>query len=310
MKLRMVPKDVFTVMSLNGEFKYRWLGDNVLSLIGLGTSYLLEFFEYYGDTISKYYHQFVKDTEFADDRFDFFISQERRHAAAHKKLNLFIAKNYLPPYREKYHPRVYDFMYPTYKKCVEPIIEGIVKDQKKGLTLHSPSFKKALKSIAIFETEVCMAAFSFFDNVMEKGKLDVMMNISDNLGVLYLLGYHYVEEIEHCHVSIETYERMYGETLWTKEEINNYISNSSGFNNIIIDSTLFVARQLNVDLSIDNLNRRLPKKVNFVAPGFDAKTSNIGAKIKHLIAQWDNEWEPRILKKIRETISINNKISQ
>ncbi|SFN60310.1 hypothetical protein SAMN05216516_111105 [Izhakiella capsodis] len=97
MKLRMVPKEVFDVMSLDKNFKYKWIGDNVFSLIGLGTSYFLEFFEFYGDAISKYYDRFVKDTSYGDNRFSTFISQERRHAAAHKKLNLFIAKNVLPP---------------------------------------------------------------------------------------------------------------------------------------------------------------------------------------------------------------------
>lgn len=303
MKLRMVPKEVFDVMSLDKDFKYKWIGDNVFSLIGLGTSYLLEFFEFYGDTISKYYDRFVKDTSYEDNRFSKFIAQERRHAAAHKKLNLFIAKNSLPPTREKYHPRVYDFMYTTYKSFVEPIVQGIEKDEKNGLTLDSPFFKEALKSIAIFETEVCMAAFSFFENVMDNGKIDYMLNISENLGVLYLLGYHYAEEIEHCHVSIETFENIYGEKLWTKEFIAEHIRKTDSFNEKIINATFFVSREFSIDISLQQINARLPKRTGFVKPGFDAKSSHHGNKIKYLVDKWDNEWEPKLLEKIRSRLT-------
>ncbi|SFN60328.1 hypothetical protein SAMN05216516_111106 [Izhakiella capsodis] len=62
-------------------------------------------------------------------------------------------------------------MFTTYKSFVKPIVQGIEKDEGNGLTLDSPFFKEALKSIAAFETEVCMAAFSFFENVMDNGKL-------------------------------------------------------------------------------------------------------------------------------------------
>lgn len=303
MKLRVVPPAVFDIMSLNEKFKYKWIGDNAFSLIGLGTSYLLEFFEFYGDTISKYYDRFVKDTSYEDKRFHMFISQERRHAAAHKKLNLFVAKNSLPPTREKYHPRVYDFMYTTYKSFVEPIVHGIEKDEANGLTIDSPSFKEALKSIAIFETEVCLAAFSFFDNVMDKGKLDFMMDITENPGILYLLGYHYAEEIEHCHVSIETYEKIYGEKLWTEESIAEYIKKSADFNNNIINATFFVSRELGVDISLQQILSRLPERVGSIKPGFDAKSSHAGNKIEYLVDKWDSEWEPALLRNIKNKLA-------
>lgn len=305
MKFRMVPKEIYDVMSLNEKFKYNWLGDNAFSLIGLGTSYLLEFFEFYGDTISKYYSRFVKNTEFEDERFNTFISQERRHAAAHKKLNLFMAKSSPLPSREKYHPRVYDFMYTTYKSFVEPIVQGIEKDEARGITIESRFFKEALKSIAVFETEVCMAAFSFFDNVMDKGKIDFIINNTENLGVLYLLGYHYAEEIEHCHVSIETYEKIYGETLWTEEELSKYFNKSDDFNKNIINATFFVSRELGVDISFQQIMSRLPNRSGFVKPGFDAKSSHIGKKIKYLVEKWDYEWEPKLLENIKNKITMS-----
>lgn len=307
MKFRMVPKEVYDVMSLDDKFKYRWIGDDAFSLIGLGTSYLLEFFEFYGDTISKYYDRFVKGTEFEDERFNIFISQERRHAAAHKKLNLFIAKNTLPPSREKYHPRVYDFLYTTYKTFVEPIVQGIEQDEAKGITLESPFFKQALKTIAIFETEVCMAAFSFFDNIMDKGKIDFTMRITENPGILYLLGYHYAEEIEHCHVSIEAYERIYGEKLWTEEELMNYETNSDDFYSKIINATFFVSKELGIDISLQQIMSRLPNRSAFVKPGFDGKSSHTGKKISYLVDKWDSEWEPLLLKSIQDTLAAAQK---
>jgi predicted metal-dependent hydrolase len=302
MKLRMVPKEVFEVMDLNGQFNYHWSPDAVFSLVGLGTSYLLEFFEFYGDAISKYYDRFVKNTAFEDDRFHTFISQERRHAAAHKMLNLFMTKKYLPPAREKYHPRVYDFMYPTYKEFVEPIIAGIEEDAAKGMTLDSPHFREALKSIAIFETEVCMAAFSFFENLFDKGKITHIINQSQNLGVLYLFGYHYAEEMEHCHVSIETYETIYGEKLWTQKEVDNYLNNADILTRRIINATLFVARELGAEVSVRQIAFRLPAKNRMVAVGFNANDPQINSRIHYFVEKWDSEWEPLLRAKIHEEI--------
>lgn len=82
MKLRTVPKEVFEMMSLDKNFSYRWINDDAFSLIGLGTSYLLEFFEYYGEKISKYYDRFVKGTEFEDDRFTFYFTGKKTRRSA------------------------------------------------------------------------------------------------------------------------------------------------------------------------------------------------------------------------------------
>jgi len=308
MKHRMVPKEVFEVMDLNGRFNYQWSPDTVFSLVGLGTSYLLEFFEFYGDAVSKYYDRFVKNTPFEDHRFHTFIGQERRHAAAHKMLNLFITKNYLPPAREKYHPRVYDFMYLTYKEFVEPVMAGLEQDAAKGMTIDSPHFRQALKSIAIFESEVCMAAFSFFENLFDKSKIDHIIKHSGNPGVLYLFGYHYAEEMEHCHVSIETYENIYGEKLWTPEEIDNYQNNGDILSQRIINATLFVARELGVELSARQIAFRLPSKKRMVSVGFNASDPRIKSKIDYFVDKWDSEWEPLLLKKIHEEIKQRREI--
>lgn len=314
LKLRSVPKDVFTMMGLNENFNYNWTSDPVSSLIGLGTSYLLEFFEFYGDSISKYYNRFVKDTEFEDERYPQFISQERRHAAAHKNLNLFMAKNYLPPSREKHHPRVYDFLYPTYKDFVEPIIEGIATDEEAGLTLKSPHFQEAIKSIGIFESEVCMAGISFYDNLIDNGRLEYMMKLSDNIGVLYLLGYHYAEEMEHCSVSIETYEAMYKEKLWTKERVEKYLDDSDMLSKRIVTATLFVAKMLNVDITVKQITdrmsyqRRMQNRKSPIKEGFNATEPEILKKREYFVQKWDNEWEPMLLEKIRQHINENSAV--
>lgn len=302
LKLRTVPKEVFTVMSLNENFKHLWVPDNVLSLVGLGTSYLLEFFEFYGEKISVYYDKFIKNTEYDDERFPVFISQEKRHAAAHKNLNVFIAKNYSQPSKEKYHPRVYDFMYVAYKEFVEPIVAGIEKDEQAGKTIDSLSFKEALKTVAIFETQVCMASFSFYENVLANGKLEYMMDASENLGVLYLLAYHYAEEMEHCSVSIEAYETIYKEQLWSKEQLKQYDKEVDLLLHRITVATLYVARMLNIDVTVEQIQSRLPNYRGLVSEGFNAKEPKVAEKISNFVQSWDNKWEPMLLAKIKETI--------
>jgi hypothetical protein len=302
MKLRKVPNEVFSMMDLNAKFNYRWMPDTTFSLMGLGISYLLEFFEFYGDAISKYYDRFIKNTPYEDSRFHDFISQERRHAAAHKRLNMFMAKNHLPPTREKYHPRVYDFMYMTYKTFVEPNIQGIEADEKDGKTLDGDSFREALKTLAVFETEVCMAAFSFFDNLFDKGKIEHIASLSENLAVLYLLGYHYAEEMEHCHVSIETYEIIYGETLWNEKSIEQYSGNNDILSHRIINATLFVAREMGVEITVKQIISRLPDRKRSIRPGFNAKSAREKSKIDYLVNKWDLEWEPLLLSKIKQQL--------
>lgn len=285
-------------MGMDGGFRYRWANDRVISLIGLGNSFLLEFFEYYGDSLSRRYAEIVQGTSFEDDRFETFISQERRHAAAHKKLNLFITRAMRPPTREKYHPRVYDFMYPTYKSFVEPIMSGIERDQAAGIGLSSPSFIEALKSIAIFETEVHAVALSFFSGLFDRNRLDAIMDLSDNLGILYLLGYHYVEEIEHCHVSIETYETISGRPLWTEQEIQAYENTAHNLHERVMNATLFAARELAVEVTYEELQARLSPRRNLVKPGFTAREAENSDRINYLIDKWDTEWEPALLARI------------
>lgn len=302
LKLRTVPKEVFMVMNLNENFNHLWIPDNVFSLIGLGTSYLLEFFEFYGEKVSVFYDRFVKNTEFEDERFPIFISQEKRHASAHKNLNIFMTKNYSRPSKERYHPRVYDFMYVTYKEFVEPNIAGIEKDEQAGKTIDSSFFKEALKTIAIFETEVCMASFSFYENLIANGKLEYMMELSENLGVLYLLAYHYAEEMEHCSVSIETYEKIYKEQLWTKEQIKQYEKEADILSRRVTVATLYVAKMLNIDVTVKQIQSRLPNYSALVSEGFNAKAPEVVEKISNFVKRWDNEWEPMLLAKIKETI--------
>lgn len=307
LKLRVVPKEVFTVMNLDDTFRHLWVPDNVLSLIGLGTSYLLEFFEFYGQRISTFYDRYVKDTEFEDDRFNAFISQEKRHAAAHKQLNAFIAKNRTPPSREKYHPRVYDFMYVTYKEFAEPIISGLIRDEAAGKTLDSPHFKEALKHIAIFETEVCMASFSFFDNLIDKGRLEYMMELSENLGVLYLLGYHYCEEMEHCHISIAAYEKIFKEQLWSKEQVREYARDADILSHRVMVATLMVGQMLGVDVTVRQIQSMLPDYKALATEGFNARSPEVWEKTRYLVKRWDEEWEPMLLARIREQVSASGK---
>lgn len=238
-----------------------------------------------------------------------FVDQEKRHAAAHRKLNNFITKGITPPGREKFHPRVYDFMYGAYKEFVEPIMSGIEKEKAAGITATGKFFKEAVRSIAIFESQVCMTGFAFFDNLFDNGRFDMIANMSGNLGVLYLLGYHYAEEMEHCCVSIEAYEKIYEEKLWTEELIDKHINNSDMLSRQIVLSTLHVARMLNQDISIEQIansigiqyRHQVAKK--YIVEGFNAREPEILARRQALVNRWDQEWEPKLLEKIRQKIS-------
>ena len=68
LKLRAVPQEVYGVMELNENFNFQWNPDPVSSLIGLGTSYVLEFFEFYGERIGDYYDEFIPESPQKDAR--------------------------------------------------------------------------------------------------------------------------------------------------------------------------------------------------------------------------------------------------
>ncbi|MGF6191707.1 hypothetical protein [Serratia sp. 2723] len=312
MQFRTVPSEVYSVMELNENFNYLWNPDPVSSLVGLGSSYVLEFFEFYGQKIGDYYDEFIDDPVQKDERFHVFVDQEKRHAAAHRKLNNFITKDRVAPAREKYHPRVYDFMYGLYKEFAEPILAGIEQDKAVGKKADGQFFKESIRSIGLFESELCMTGFSFFDNLFDNGRFDIISNMSGNLGVLYLLGYHYAEEMEHCSISIEAFETIYQETLWTKELVDSNINNTNN-NSLtarrIITATLHVARMLGHDITIkqitDSIGVQYKSQVSkkYIKEGFNAREPEVLAKREYLVNRWDNEWEPKLLEKIKQKIN-------
>ncbi|MFI8416564.1 hypothetical protein ACQKDS_08930 [Serratia sp. NPDC078593] len=310
MQYRAVPSEVYRVMELNENFNYLWNPDPISSLVGLGSSYVLEFFEFYGQGIGDYYEEFIQSTELNDERFPVFLDQEKRHAAAHRKLNNFITKGITPPAREKYHPRVYDFMYGIYKGFAEPILAGIEQEKAAGKRADGPSFKEAVRSVAIFESEVCMTGFAFFDNLFDNDRFDMVSNMSGNLGVLYLLGYHYAEEMEHCCVSIEAFETIYEEKLWTKALIDQHVNNSDMLSKQVVLATLHVARMLRKDITIKQITDSIAVQYRgqvakkYIQEGFNAREPEVLAKREYLVNRWDTEWEPKLLEKIKQKISM------
>lgn len=310
MKYRVVPNEVYSMMELNENFNYLWNPDPISSLIGLGGSYVLEFVEYYGEKIGDYYDEFVQNSDLKDERFPIFVSQEKRHAAAHRRLNNFITKGIASPVREKYHPRVFDFMYGLYKELAEPVLAGIEQDKLAGKKADGQFFKEAVRSIAIFESEVCMTGMTFFDNLFDNGRFESISNMSGNLGVLYLLGYHYAEEMEHCAISIEAFEKIYNETLWSADTIESYTKNTSPSSRQVVQATLHVARMLGQDISIKQITdsvgvqhrAQLVKK--YIKEGFTAREPELLEKRKYFVSRWDNEWEPKLLAKIKQKIAM------
>ncbi|MBV4411281.1 metal-dependent hydrolase [Enterobacteriaceae bacterium YMB-R22] len=309
MQFRVVPKEVYDAMELNENFSYLWNPDPVSSLVGLGSSYVLEFFEFYGEKIGDYYDEFIKDPVLKDERFGVFVDQEKRHAAAHRKLNNFITKGISPPSREKYHPRVYDFMYGAYKEFAEPIIAGIEKDKAAGIKSEGAFFKEAVRSVAIFESEVCMTGFAFFENLFDNGRFELISNMSGNPSVLYLLGYHYAEEMEHCCVSIEAFETIYNETLWTTELIEKHINNSDLLSRQVVLATLHVAKMLGQEITVKQITEsigfqhRITEGKKYIIEGFNAREDEVLKKREYFVTKWDNEWGPKLHEKIKDKLA-------
>lgn len=312
MKFRAVPKEVYDIMGLDESFNYLWNPDPVSSLIGLGSSFVLEFFEFYGEKIGDYYDDYIKDPKLKDERFAVFVGQERRHAAAHRKLNNFITKTLQPPVREKFHPRVYAFMDEAYRSFAEPIIAGIERDKASGKTQESLYFKEAVQSIAIFESEVCMTGFAFFENLFDNGRFDFVSNMSGNLGVVYLLAYHYAEEMEHCCVSIEAFETVYNEKLWTQERVERHINQMDFLANQVVKTTQKIAVMLNQTVTPEQIinsiafQARIKAAKKYITEGFTAREPEVLQKREYFISRWDNEWEPRLLEKINKKIHEND----
>lgn len=297
MHIRKVPENVFSAMSLNNDFNYLWNPQISSSILGLGYSYYFEFIEYFAERINRAYSGLILDKRLASDN-DTFMKQEWQHALAHKPLNEFIA-SVIPPNKEKYHNNIYDFMYINYKLYYEPILKDVLSNDQ--ITLEHASLKRGIKEVAIFESKTCVSSFVFFEQLFDGGNIKRILNLSENLGILYLLAYHFVEEMEHSYVALDLYEELYHERLWDKSLVESEITNQSISNNHAVQYGLYAAKLLGINISVKDIEcssyykYTVERQRYFINENFHPNLPALSEKREYFINQWDSIWEPMVL---------------
>ncbi|WP_193323283.1 metal-dependent hydrolase [Erwinia endophytica] len=305
MHIRKIPENVFSAMNINDGFNYLWNPQISSSILGLGYSYYFEFIEYFAERINRIYSGLILDKNLVSDN-DIFMKQEWQHALAHKPLNEFIA-SVSPPSKEKYHGNVYDFMYINYKLYYEPILHDILSNDL--ITLDNASLKHGIKEVAIFESKTCVSSFVFFEQLFDGGNIKRILSLSNNLGILYLLAYHFVEEMEHSYVALDLYEELYHEKLWDKSLVESEITNQSIENNQAVQYGLYAAKLLGVNISVKDIECSsyykftIERQKYFINENFHPRLPSVSEKREYYINQWDDIWEPMVLDAINTKVA-------
>lgn len=278
-------------------FNYAWSLERSTSLLGLGYSFYVEFIEIFYTGIRAAALKLIKDPAVARAEKDYY-TQEMRHAHQHRKLNKKLHTGVV--YRERYHPQVYDFLYPIYKDKYEPMLEGIQKvDSPQGK--ENASLKQALFDVAVFESKTCVSSFVFFEQLFDNGIIDYTIRNSQNLGVLYLLGYHFIEEIEHCSIAVDVYQSIYDEILWGKQELIN-IRDLDDEEAII--ATYSISKKIGEDISRGQIEASafyrgiMANRRELIQEGFHPDNPDVRERRAYLVSKWDKEWEPKLLRAI------------
>lgn len=305
MHIRKIPENVFSAMNVNDDFNYLWNPQISSSILGLGYSYYFEFIEYFAERINRIYSGLILDKELANNN-DIFMKQEWQHALAHKPLNEFLA-SCSPPSKEKYHGNVYDFMYINYKLYYEPILHDILSNDL--ITLDNASLKRGIKEVAIFESKTCVSSFVFFEQLFDGGNIKRILSLSNNLGLLYLLAYHFVEEMEHSYVALDLYEGLYHEKLWGNSLVESEITNQCIENNQAVQYGLYAAKLLGVDISVKDIESSsyykftVERQKYFIKENFHPRLPSVSEKREYYINQWDNIWEPMVLDAVNTKVA-------
>ncbi len=283
-------------MSESG-FNYSWSLERSTSLLGLGYSFYVEFIELFYTGVRTAALKLLTDPAVVRAEKDYY-TQEMRHANQHRQLNRILHTGTV--YRERYHPRVYEFLYPIYKDKYEPMLEGIHKEN--GLPGKENIFlKQALLDVAVFESKTCVSSFVFFEQLFDNGILDYTIRNSQNLGVLYLLGYHFIEEIEHCSIAVDVYQSIYDEIVWSQERLVN--TRDLDDEEAII-ATYSIAKKIGEDISRTDIEASafysgiMTNRRELIQEGFHPNDADVKKRRAYLIDKWDKEWEPQLLRAI------------
>lgn len=93
----------------------------------------------------------------------------------------------------------------------------------------------------------------FFDNFFSNKNFKKTLKASQNLGILYLLAYHFTEEIEHCDIAVDIYQEISGNSLWNKKNIEDEILNLENLDREPLVAAIYCAKKLNINLEYNNL---------------------------------------------------------
>lgn len=295
--IRKIPFDLAHAIGVTGGFSPYWHHEKSSSLLGLGYSFFLEFFELFYNAFRPALLKFIHSPQ-ANMLEQAFHRQEMQHAKYHKILNEYLLGGRTR--RIGGHPRVYDFLIPIYQDKYAGILGKLNAADTDD---HSPhdAVCAALKIIAMFESQTCVSSFVFFETLFDNNKVKYSIRNSQNLGVLYLLGYHFAEELEHCGIVVNLYEQISGQSLFDGELS---AATAYGLDDEALIASLAVAEKFNLDIEHSDLlassfyRLTSDRKNQLLVPGFHPDNPEILGQRNHLVERWDRDWAPSIQQSI------------
>ncbi|MCY1290533.1 putative metal-dependent hydrolase [compost metagenome] len=286
-------------MRIDADFDFRWAYDEQTSLVGLGYSFYLEYIEYFCNFVSKYARPYIYDETLLSHE-QTFLTQEMHHAKAHKHLNSFLSAT--PAIKDAFHPRIYPYLQPFHEEHYKPIMQGIAEAK-------SNSIKDALLKIAVFESKNCVSSFIFFEQLFSGSNFSKTCELSGNIGILYLLAYHFAEEIEHCDIAADVYQHIFQEPVWNAARVKSQIFNTHHAEQESLTAALHCARQLGVKTDIDRLSSSpfmkftKARQIELINVDFDLNTDPVLEQRQFSVRQWDEVWEPALRQRVLQQIS-------
>lgn len=285
-------------MGIGADFDFRWAYDEQTSLVGLGYSFYLEYIEYLCNFVSKYARPYIDDQALLGHE-QTFLTQEMHHAKAHKHLNSFLSA--APAIKDAFHPRIYPYLQSFHEAHYKPIMQGIAEGK-------SSAIKDALLKIAVFESKNCVSSFIFFEQLFSGANFARTCALSGNLGILYLLAYHFAEEIEHCDIAVNVYQHIFQEPVWNATRVHSQIVDLHHAEQESLTAALHCARQLGVETDADRLSNSpfmsftKARQIELIDVDFDLNADTVLAQRQSYVRQWDEVWEPALRQRVLQQI--------
>ncbi|AZG85686.1 hypothetical protein N032_08345 [Pseudomonas syringae pv. pisi str. PP1] len=300
MRIRRIPFDLRQAMGIGADFDFRWAYDDQTSLVGLGYSFYLEYIEYFCNFVSRFARPHMRDQALLANE-QTFLAQEMHHAKAHKHLNSFLSA--APAVSDRFHPRIYPclklFHEAHYKSIMQEIGEGTLS-----------ALKEALLKIAVFESKNCVSSFIFFEQLFSGSNFARTCASSRNTGILYLLAYHFAEEIEHCDIAVDVYQHIFQESVWSVPRVQSQIIDPHHAEQESLAAALHCAHQLGVRTDIERLSNSpfmtftKARQLELINENFDLNTGTVLEQRRSYVRQWDEVWEPALRQQVLKQIEL------